>query len=110
MYKMHLFPNYKTVSVPIGGRHYNLYVSDDFEKRKKGLSNLPFIPRNEGMLFKYDEPVCHAYTMEETNFPLRIMFFDKDFNQVGAFDAKARQKEEVRPMADVMYVIEILGS
>ena len=60
------------------------------------------------MLFKYDEPVCHAYTMEETQFPLRIMFFDADFNEVGAFNAKARQKEEVRPMSDFKYVIEVL--
>jgi len=106
---MHLFPNYKTVSIPISGRNYTLYVADDFEKRRKGLANITFIPRNEGMLFKYDEPVCHAYTMEETQFPLKIMFFDADFNQVGSFDAKARQKEEVRPQSDFMYVIEILG-
>ena len=105
---MYLFPNYETVNVPIGGRSYTLYVADDFEKRRKGLSNIPFIPRNEGMLFKYEEPVCHAYTMEETQFPLRIMFFDSGFNQVGSFNAKAYQKDEVRPTSDFMYVIEIL--
>ena len=50
---MHLFPNYKTVNIPISGRNYTLYVADDFEKRRKGLANIPFIPRNKGMLFKY---------------------------------------------------------
>ena len=105
---MHLFSNYETVNIPIDGRNYTLYVADDFEKRRKGLANIPFIPHNEGMLFKYKEPVCHAYTMEETRFPLRIMFFDSNFNQVGSFDTKAHQKEEVRPMSDFMYVIEIL--
>ena len=107
---MHDFKDYKTVQVPIGGRDYTLYVADDSEKRVKGLSDLNFLPQDEGMLFKYAEPVCHAYTMEKTNIPLKIIFIDEDFRVVGTFNAKARQKEEVRPTSDFKYVIEILGS
>ncbi len=106
---MHSFRDYKAVHVTIGGRTYVLYVADDHEKRCKGLSEIPHIGKSEGMLFTYDTPVCHAYTMEKTNFPLKIMFFDENFNPVGSFDAKAHQKEEVRPMSDFKYVIEILG-
>ena len=105
---MHDFDQYKTVQVPIGKKMYTLYVADDNQKRVKGLSGIPYIGKREGMLFTYPEPVCHAYTMESTRFPLRIIFIDKDFNVVESFSAKAGQKEEVRPMSDFKYVIEVL--
>ena len=106
---MHSFSNYKYIQIPIGGRIYTLYVADDLEKRVKGLTEIPFLPRNEGMIFKYKQPVCHSYTMEKTNFPLRIIFINEDFKVVGSYNAKAGQKEEVNPEVDFKYVIEILG-
>ncbi len=102
------FKKYKTVQVPIDGKVYTLYVADDHEKRVKGLSGIPYINKQEGMLFKYEEPVCHSYTMESTNFPLRIIFLDENLNTVGSFSAKPGQKEEIRPMSDFKYVIEVL--
>lgn len=105
---MHNFDKYKKIQIIIGDRPYTLYVADDSEKRIKGLSKIPYIGKNEGMIFTYPEPVCHAYTMESTKFPLRIIFIDQDFNIVESFSAKAGQKEEVRPMSDFKYVIEIL--
>lgn len=106
---MHSFHNYKKVDVPIGGRKYILYVADDQDKRRRGLSNVPFIAHNEGMLFVYPEPVCHAYTMEETKFPLKIIFIDKEFQVIGSFEGLPKQKEEIQPEGDFMYVIEILN-
>jgi uncharacterized membrane protein (UPF0127 family) len=101
--------NYKTIQVPIGGRIYTLYVADDREKRFKGLSGLHHLPRQMGMLFKHDGMGSRAYTMENTHIPLHMIFIDEDFNVVREMDAKPRQKEEVNPGVDFMYVIEILG-
>jgi uncharacterized membrane protein (UPF0127 family) len=104
---MNNFEGYKTVKVPIGGNMRTLYVADDQEKRVKGLSEIRYMPRNMGMLFTYDEPVCNAFTMEKTNIPLRIIFIDEDFNVVKSVLAEAGQKEEVRPESDFKYVIEL---
>ncbi len=106
---MHSFSDYKSIIVPIGGRNYILYVADDDDKRRKGLSKISHIGSNEGMLFTYPRPVLHSYTMRETRFPLRIIFIDQHFEIVDEFDARAGQIEEVRPRSDFKYVIEILG-
>jgi uncharacterized membrane protein (UPF0127 family) len=105
---MHLFNNYKSINVPIGGRKYILYIANDNEKRRKGLSGIPFINKNEGMIFIYDESVYHSYTMADMKFPLHIIFFDENFQPIDSFNTKAHQKEEVRPRSDFKYVIEIL--
>jgi len=106
---MHSFSDYKSIIVPIGGRNYILYVADDDDKRRKGLSKISHIGSNEGMLFTYPHPVLHSYTMRETRFPLRIIFIDQHFEIVDEFDAQAGQIEEVRPRSDFKFVIEILG-
>ena len=106
---MHSFSDYKSIIVPIGGRNYILYVADDDDKRRKGLSKISHIGSNEGMLFTYPHPVLHSYTMRETRFPLRIIFINQDFEIVDEFDGRAGQIEEVRPRSDFKYVIEILG-
>jgi uncharacterized protein len=106
---MHAFDQYKTIQVPIGGRAYTLYVADDNEKRVQGLSDIRHLSRSEGMFFKHDKMGCRSYTMENTHIPLRIIFIDDSFNVVNEFNAKPRQKEEVNPEVDFMYVIEILG-
>jgi len=105
---MYEFSNYKTVQIPIGGRVYTLYVADDREKRQKGLAGVPYIPTNEGMLFKHKTSVRNPYTMQDMKVPLRVIFLDEEFQVVGEFDTKPGQKEEVCPEADFMYVIEIL--
>lgn len=107
---MHSFEDYKSIVVPIGGRNYILYVADDDDKRRRGLSKISRIGSNEGMIFTYPHPVLHSYTMRETRFPLRIIFIDQNFEIVDEFDAAAGQIEEVRPRSDFKYVIEILGS
>ena len=104
---MNRFSQYKTVQVPISGKMYTLYVADDHEKRIKGLSKIPYMPKRMGMIFIYPEPVCHAFTMENTKIPLRIIFIDDNFEIIHTVDAKAGQKEEVRPMSDFKYVTEI---
>ena len=106
---MHSFSDYKSIIVPIGGRNYILYVADNDDKRRKGLSKISHIGSNEGMLFTYPHPVLHSYTMIETRFPLRIIFIDQHFEIVDEFDARAGQIEEVRPRSDFKFVIEILG-
>jgi uncharacterized membrane protein (UPF0127 family) len=106
---MNDFEGYKNIQVPIGGKTYTLYVADDHEKRTKGLSGVHYLPQRMGMFFKHDTMGNRAYTMEETLIPLRMIFIDENYNVVHQEDARPRQKEEVRPQSDFMYVIEILA-
>ena len=104
---MNRFNQYETVQIPINKKVYTLYVADDNEKRIKGLSKIPYLPKRMGMLFTYPAPVCHAFTMENTKIPLQIIFINESFEIIESVRAEAGQKEEVRPRSDFLYVIEI---
>ena len=101
------FKDYNKIKLKISGKLYNLYVADSDEKRYKGLSGIPQIPGDCGMLFLHPKSVRDSYTMENTYFPLAIIFIDQNFNIVDQFNAQAFQKEKVRPKSNFKYVIEI---
>ena len=104
---MHDFNNYKKIKVPINGEEHTLHVADSNIKRTKGLSDLNHIPFKEGMLFVYSSPVQYSYTMENTNFPLQIIFISEDFEIIQQFSCKAKEKSEVCPWRPYKYVIEV---
>lgn len=102
-----MFKRYKKVKIPIKGKKYTLAVADTFEKKKIGLSMLRKLPNRCGMLFVYNTPVNHAFTMEKTSIPLTIIFLDKEMKIIEVFKCRPYEKRKVRPKSDYSYVIEI---
>jgi len=102
-----LFRNYRKIKTPIKGKRYTLAVADTEQKKRLGLSQLKILPRGCGMIFVYDNPVNHAFTMENTKIPLTIMFLSKDFEVLEVFKCRPFEKKKVRPKSDYSYVIEI---
>lgn len=84
----------KTIDIEIGNKEYTVKVASTEEERTEGLSTTEELPKNEGMLFVYEEPEQWLiYTMRDTSIDLDIIFIDKDkkvisVNTVEAFDIK----------------------
>jgi len=103
---MHEFKDYQTIQVKIGGQFYTLWVADTPEKKRKGLKGVSQLPMNKGMIFTYNTPVSHAFTMKGVNIPLTLIFMD-DAHQVIQVERCQPGREKVIPEDDFMYVIEI---
>ena len=58
----------------IGDRSFALRIADTAEERMHGLSNTKSLPRNEAMLFKFEEPQRSCFWMKEMNYPLDIVW------------------------------------
>jgi uncharacterized membrane protein (UPF0127 family) len=72
------FKDYKTIHLKINKRKFRLYVADNPQKREKGLSNIPSLQDNEGMIFLFDEPGYHSFWMKDMRFPLDFIFVRDD--------------------------------
>ncbi len=103
------FANYNTINVPINGKIYRLWVADTPEKKAKGLSGISDMPHNCGMIFVYDDDSPRSFTMQKTKMPLKIGFFDKNYNLVHSELGEPYQSSPVICDQDCRYVIEILG-
>tara|TARA_Y100000992_G_C21119883_1_gene421348 strand:+ start:250 stop:570 length:321 start_codon:yes stop_codon:yes gene_type:complete len=104
------FINYDTKNYKINGQDYELYVADTNQKRIKGLSGINSILPNKGMIFEYENCGEKEFTMENTNFPLYIIFLDEEMNVLEHHLAKARQKERIYcGNKNCKFVIEIPG-
>jgi uncharacterized membrane protein (UPF0127 family) len=44
------------IKIKIANKEYTVQVAKTDEEKTKGLQGVKELPKNEGMLFKYDEP------------------------------------------------------
>lgn len=102
-----MFKRYRKIKVTIKGKRYNLVVADTLKKKKIGLSKVNNLPSRCGMLFVYNAPVDHAFTMEKTCIPLTIIFLNSSMEILEVFKCRPFEKRKVRPKTDYSYVIEI---
>ena len=104
---MPTFRKYKAKNVKISGIDYKLWVADTFKKRSIGLSAIKSLPKNQGMIFVYDQDVSNDFTMKNTAISLHIIFIDKDFKIIDHFDCEPFHKSPINPQRPYRYVIEI---
>ena len=104
---MHEFETYQSINAIINGKKYKLWVANDKEKIRKGLSNIDAIPNLTGMIFIYNKPVKNNFTMKETRIPLDIIFLDKKLKVVDFHSCKPFQIDPVKPKRHYSFVIEI---
>jgi len=102
-----IFKKYKKIKTPIKGRNYNLVIADTPKKKSVGLSMVSKLPKGSGMIFIYNYPVKHAFTMENTSIPLTIIFLDSSFKILEVFKCGPFHKKKIQPSEKYSYVIEI---
>lgn len=62
------------------------YVASNSEQKRLGLSNIPVLADNAGMLFIFDSPTTQAFWMKDMRFGIDIVWIDKDFKVVGVLE------------------------
>lgn len=65
-----------TTVLRIGSQPLKVEVAKDEEHRSKGLMFRKSMPRDEGMLFIFDDPGYYAMWMKNTLIPLSVAFVD----------------------------------
>ncbi len=68
----------RTVVVTINDISINALVADNDYSRTKGLSGRDILAPNEGLLFVFDKEGHHGFWMKEMNFPIDIVWLNKD--------------------------------
>jgi len=104
---MHEFTDYHIISLNIGGKVYRLWVADSEEKQRTGLSKIDNLPDSTGMIFIYQKPTRHKFSMRDTSIPLTLLFLDEKGKTVYQEKCRAHQGKLVNPDKMYKYVIEI---
>lgn len=71
-----------TSTIHIDGSSFLVAVADMYKKRSTGLSNVESLPENHGLLFVFTTSDLYRIWMKEMNFPIDVIWFDKDFRVI----------------------------
>jgi len=95
--------------VSMGERVIRVAVADSPARRMDGLSRVPSMPEDAGMLFIFETPSRYGFWMKEMRFPIDIIWMDELGKVVhvvpGALPSS--YPEVFSPPADAKYVLEI---
>ena len=93
-------------TIHIGDKEYNVKEAHTEEEKRKGLQGVTELPKNEGMLFFFDEPQEVSIWMQNTLIPLDIIFIDED-NEVIKVVQGVPNDETPIVVQDTLYVLEV---
>lgn len=82
-------------------------IASTEKTRKKGLSGVPKLGRNKGMLFVFPEPKRVWMIMTNMNFDLDFIFLDKNFKIIQLNTLSKGNKEGIESFKPVSMVLEV---
>lgn len=80
-------------------------------ERMMGLSGRKNLPANEGLLFVFEEPGIYHFWMKDMNFPIDIIWLDRDLKIVH-IQSNARPEDYPKlyePAAPAVFVLEVVS-
>lgn len=85
------------------------FVASTTEALQTGLSGVPSMSEDSGMLFIFPTAGTYGFWMKEMNFPLDIVWIDADKRVLGIIvDAKPETYPETfHPPSEILYVLEL---
>jgi hypothetical protein len=69
--------------ITINNKAFDLEIADTKEKMDKGLSGRASLATSTGLLFVFDKPGVYSFWMKEMNFPIDIIWLDKNKKILG---------------------------
>lgn len=93
----------------IGESTISVYVSDTEIKREQGLSGTQTLGALQGMLFIFDSQITPSFWMKDMNYPLDIIWINKDKKIVGVnenLDPKT-YPQTFSPASLILYALEV---
>lgn len=102
---------YNTKHLKIAGQTLEVKLATNPYEREQGLSGRISIKENEGMLFVFPTPGKYNFWMKEMNFPIDIIWLDRDFHiiYIKKNIPPSSYPESFGPEKDSMYVLEVLA-
>jgi uncharacterized membrane protein (UPF0127 family) len=95
-------------TIYLGDVRLRVEVEDTPAGRRRGLMYRRKLPRNQGMLFVFEEPDFHAFWMKDTYIPLSIAFVSEEMEIVQIDSMFPRDVLNHRfPEERVKYAIEV---
>ena len=92
--------------VEINDNKYNVKVVTSKDEMSEGLQGVTELPKNEGMLFVFDEPQTVGFWMKDTLIPLDIIFINEDLEVISVYKGKPNNLD-VAEEDNVKYVLEL---
>ena len=96
----------RTITVKVGPHPLKVEVAETDAQREKGLMFRKSMPKNDGMLFIFDEPAYHAMWMKNTLLPLSVAFLDRDGVILNIMDMEPQTLESHQAAGPAVYAIE----
>ena len=93
-------------TIHIGDKEYNVKEAHTEEEKRKGLQGVNELPKNEGMLFFFDEPQEVSMWMQNTLIPLDIIFINEDDEVIKVVQGVPNDETPI-VVQDTLYVLEV---
>ena len=93
-------------TIHIGDKEYNVKEAHTEEEKRKGLQDVTELPKNEGMLFFFDQPQEVSMWMQNTLIPLDIIFINEDDEVIKVVQGVPNDETPI-VVQDTLYVLEV---
>lgn len=93
-------------TIHIGDKEYNVKEAHTEEEKRKGLQDVTELPKNEGMLFFFDQPQEVSMWMQNTLIPLDIIFINEDDEVIKVVQGIPNNETPI-VVQDTLYVLEV---
>jgi uncharacterized membrane protein (UPF0127 family) len=97
---------FRTGSVKVGNYPMKVELAIDDAQRAQGLMYRKSMPKEEGMLFVFDEPGYHSMWMKNTLIPLSVAFIDKDGVILNILDMEPQTEDSHMAAGPAVYALE----
>lgn len=94
------------MKVRVDNKEYDVEVARTEEEKEIGLSNIEYLPDDEGMLFIYDTPQEVGFWMKDTLIPLDIIFINDEEEVISVHQGIPNDETPIIE-DDVLYVLEV---
>jgi len=100
---------YDTINLEFLGKEYKTYIVETPRLRSRGLSNKSMLPKDEGMLFVFEEEGIYPFWMQDMNFNIDIVWLDANGRVVYVVQNAAPESYPnlFTPTQNALYVWEV---
>lgn len=94
------------IKLKIGKTTYEVRVAETEQDREQGLQGIESLPKNEGMLFAFDDTEEVSMWMKDTLIPLDIIFIDPDLVVTNVYRGIPNSQELITE-ENISFVLEL---
>lgn len=94
------------MKIRVNNKEYDVEVARTEEEKEIGLSNIEYLPDDEGMLFIYDTPQEVGFWMKDTLIPLDIVFINDEEEVISVHQGIPNDETPIIE-DNVLYVLEV---